>query len=386
MLSRKRLTLIISVAVVLCVLIVVWWQQAAWRGWCYARQLSSAHLEKRIDIATKLERLGLSGSQAVVNLLCSPRERACQNATFALEHMLHHWSSEDRRYELTLQYLADTCANFSPLGQRECLLLLQQLFIEQKAPTTGQVLVATRLLSQVGAQAETRLAALEVSAQLLQSWCTQSDQDQHRSNLVGSPETLIAQAKAWAVAGLKDENPAVRAAAVQLAVVPPLHALELLPPLLLGAQSDASSEVRHLAILSLAEAEALLPTDQICRFLNDEAPTVCLAAERVLRARGLSDAQVKLGKLIYHTDPAARAEVAALVREHPELDSFVWFERLSGDPAPAVRAATIRAMNQQQDPRVLTLLGHLAAEDNDPTVQEIARFFLERRANGDLSR
>jgi hypothetical protein len=382
MLNRKGLVLI-SGTIVMCLFVVCWHQQATWRSWYYARQLSSAHAEKRLDVAVRLEHLGLAGSQAAVNLLRSPRERACQNAAFGLEYMLKQWSSTDPRYEATLQYLADTCAGFSPLGQRELLFLLQQLLAEQKELAVGQVLIASRLLSQIGAQAETRLAALEVSAQLLQIWCSSptpeaNSQDQTRSNLNGFPEALLKQVKAWVVAGLKDENAAVRSASVQLAAFPRLNALELLPPLLVGARADVSPEVRYLAILALGAEEGLLSTDQICRFLNDEASVVRVSAERVLRARGLGDTQVKLGKLMYHSDPAARAGLAALIGEHPELDSLVWLERLSRDPIPAVRAAAARAMDQQQDQRVLTLLGHLAAEDGDLTVQEIARFFWER--------
>jgi hypothetical protein len=386
MLSRKRLAFAISAVGVICLVLLIAWQQATWRSWYYAHQLSSAHPEKRMESATKLEHLGISGAQAVVNLFSSPRERACQNAAFALEHILNHWGGNDPRYEAALQYLAEACPSFSVLGQREALLLMQQLFAERKEATASQLLVASRLLSQVGAQPENRLAALEISAQLLQLWCTNppaetSGPDRSANNSRRSAEALIAQAKAWVVAGLKDDNPSVRVAAVKLAVVPQLHAEELLPPLLLGPRADASPEVRHLVILALGEADVLLTTDQICRFLSDEALMVRLAAERVLRARGLPDNQLKIGKLMYQSDPAARAEVAALVCECPELDSFLWLERLSRDPAPAVRVAAARAISRQQDLRGLTLMRHLASEDADPTVQEIARFFLLQRAD-----
>lgn len=386
MLSRKHLALAISAGGVICFVVLIAWQQTAWRSWYYAHQLSSAHPEKRMDSAAKLEHLGITGAQAVVNLFQSPRERACQNAAFALEHILNHWGNSDPRYEAALQYLAETCPSFSVLGQREALLLMQQFFAEQKEATASQLFVASRLLSQVGAQPENRLAALEISAQLLQLWCANpsaetSDPGRSATNSRGSAEALIAQAKAWIVAGLKDDNPAVRAAAVKLAVVPQLHAEELLPPLLLGARADPSPEVRHLVILALGEADVLLTIDQICRFLSDETPLVRLTAERVLRARGLPDKQLKIGKLMYQSDPAARAEVAALVCECPELDSFLWLERLSRDPVPAVRVAAVRAISRQQDQRGLTLIRHLASEDTDPTVQEIARFFLLQRAD-----
>jgi hypothetical protein len=89
----------------------------------------------------------------------------------------------------------------------------------------------------------------------------------------------------------------------------------------------------------------------------------------------LSPNQIKLAKLMHDQNPMNRAELPALVMTTPEVDTYLWMERLSRDSAPAVRAASARAISTNQDQRLNSLLKEIAEKDADASVQQIARYY-----------
>lgn len=362
MISTRRVVLGSLLLVTLAAGGVGVWKRQAVFAWYHARQLSSVTPELRQSYVARFEQLGEPGALALVDLLHFPNESSCQNAGFILSRLLAAWGETDARRETVLSVLAESVAGFSPCGQAECVGVLQQLLGDQPEPSPAIVAVMTRLLNQIGSNAEARLASLELTSELLR----------HEGIQAGA---LVGQAKAWVVAGLRETNPQVRMAAVRLAVVPALRAHDLLPPLVVGGTPDSSPEVRQLVLLALGEHDTLLGTDDLCKFLHDENAQVRQVCERALRARGLSARQITLARLVNDPRPAARAEVPALVLQTPELDTVMWMEKLTRDPAPAVRAATARALGTAPAQRLEALLRQLAERDVDPTVQEIARYF-----------
>jgi HEAT repeat protein len=362
MLAKRRLVLgALLVLIVLGAGLGVWQRQTVW-AWYQARQLSGVGTEQRQAYVTRFEHLGSEGVTALVRVLRSDDVQACQNAGFVLGKLLSVWPESDVRREAVLTAFAESLSQFSANGQAECLYVMQHVLSGQTEPSPEIVAVMARLLGQIGSNPEARQAALELTADLL------------RPDTITN-ETLLTQARAWVVAGLRDANPNVRAAAVRLAVVPALRAHDQLAPLVVGT-ADPSADVRQLILLALGDHEELLNTDDLCRYLHDESHAVRSVCERALRARGLSPRQVMLARLVTDPRPAARAEVPALVLQTPELDAVIWMEKLTRDPAPAVRAATARALGEEGDAKLHTLIRHLAERDSDPTVQEIARYFL----------
>lgn len=364
MMTKRRIALGSLVVLTLAAGGLGVWQRQPLLAWYHARQLRGVTPELRQAYVTRFEQLGAAGAFALVGLLHADDETACQNAGFVLTKLLTIWGDNDPRRESILNALADGAGDFSAPGSVECVGVLQQLMGDHADPPPALVAVMTRLLAQIGANPQARQAALELTAELL------------RHEGVNA-EGLVAQAKAWVVAGLRENNPQIRIAAVRLAVAPAVRAQDLLPPLLVGTP-DPAPEVRQLALLALGEQETLLSTDDLCKFLHDENGPVRQVCERALRARGLTDRQITLARLVNDPRPAARAEVPALVLQTPELDTVVWMEKLSRDPAPAVRAATARAMGQEPNQRLDALMRQLADRDADPTVQAIARYFLTR--------
>ena len=68
------------------------------------------------------------------------------------------------------------------------------------------------------------------------------------------------------------------------------------------------------------------------------------------------------------------------VLDMPDLDASVWLARLSRDPSPAVRAATIRAAGEGHDAQTPPWLTNMAESDPSPTVKQLARYYLRESA------
>lgn len=350
---------LLILGIILLTGVAAFWQKNALLAWYYANRVSAVSEDRREHYAGKVELLGLPGSRALVNLFTSTDQHSCRNAGVVLYQVMMRWGWSDPRVQSTLMYAAESCVQFSTHGRSECLSLLHRLSSDQMDSTSAQMALATKLLAQVGSQPEARLAALELTVELLK-------------RDIASSEALLAQAKAWVVAGLKDEHPSVRLAAVRLAVNPSVRTLELLPPMI----HDHSSEVRHLVLLALGENETLLNTDTLCQLLQDSDAEVRGVCERALRVRGLSSAQVSLAKRMHDPQPLVRAELPDLLLGLSESDILLWMERLAKDPSPAVRAAAIRAMGSIGDLRFESMLRQVTEKETDATVREIALFFL----------
>jgi hypothetical protein len=88
----------------------------------------------------------------------------------------------------------------------------------------------------------------------------------------------------------------------------------------------------------------------------------------------------------------ARPEIRLQVLEHlgpaADLAPGVWLRRLSHDPAPAVRAAALRALAEQPQLGLRDRLEQMAQNDPSPTVQQLASHYLRHQtpATGTLTR
>lgn len=330
---------------------------AMYQAW----RLRSAAPEMHDSFAARFEQMGLVGTDALASTFTVNNETACRNAEQVLVRVLAAWTVRDPRYDTAMRQLAEKASCFSMCGHQSCLILLKQLFATSE-PTQSASLLIMEMLTHQQNDAASRLAVFDLMVNLL-------------GTENGVAETLQRQAKTWVVAGLRDENVAVRLAAIRLAVTPGLQLHECLVPLIAAETTDSSAEVRQLVILALGEHERLLATDDLCRFLNDAQESVRQTTERALRVRGLGQAQIQLARHMHDSNPMSRAEVPGLVLESPDIDLYLWMERLSSDPSPAVRAATAKAMAQTKDERLEALMKKLMDHDSDPTVQQISRFY-----------
>jgi hypothetical protein len=200
--------------------------------------------------------------------------------------------------------------------------------------------------------------ALDVTAELLQT-------PRGEEILDGCRELLHAC--------LQDPETANRRQAVVLALYPGIGLLERITALL----SDPAPEVRREVMAATRSApETVVQTDHLLRWLHDPDDDVRRLCESVLRSRGMTGEQLKLGRLL--TDPRAsvRLQVLDYLHPHSDLEPGVWLRLLSVDTEPAVRVAAVRAA--VSDPRIdlSDRIDQMAQSDPSPTVCQLARYYL----------
>src|SRR5262249_48967206 len=145
--------------------------------------------------------------------------------------------------------------------------------------------------------------------------------------------------------GLTDADADNRVRAVHLAIQPALisdlELVEQVVPLL----RDPVAEVRRVAMIAVGncrktgEEDDLVATEDLLHWLHDPDADVRRLCQGVLKSRGLSDGDLRLGKMISDEQPAVRLQVLQHLLHDSDMEPGVWLRRLSHDPSPAVRAA-----------------------------------------------
>jgi hypothetical protein len=149
---------------------------------------------------------------------------------------------------------------------------------------------------------------------------------------------------------------------------------ELVAPLI----NDPDTEVRRAVVLALGPNRDWLSDDDLLPRLHDADPEVQRVTRLALRSRGLTDVQVRFGRLLTDPRPAARLELICQLRDDSELDLREWLSRLSHDPSPAVRAAAARTAADLRIFQLIERLRELATQDPESTVRQIAHFHLRQ--------
>jgi hypothetical protein len=141
--------------------------------------------------------------------------------------------------------------------------------------------------------------------------------------------------------------------------------------------NDPAPEVRQAAMLAVGPSSEVLATDDLLRWLHDPDADVRRLCEGALRSRGLHEDHVRLGRLMTDSRAGVRLQVVDCLRESSDLEPGVWLRRLSHDPAPAVRAAAVRAASEQTALDLTDRLEQMAENDPSPTVRQLARHYLD---------
>jgi HEAT repeat protein len=199
--------------------------------------------------------------------------------------------------------------------------------------------------------------------------------------LTGNDEAVHAPCTELVQRGLKHPDAGQRAGAVGLALRPELMMLDRVVPLL----GDPSAEVRRAALLAVGPHPALIGDDDLLHWLHDTDPDVRRLCATSLRSRGLSEPDIRLGGLITHPEARERMKVVLELPAAQELDAAVWLNRLSHDPAPAVRACAARYGADLPNGAFAERLRQMAQGDPDGSVRQLAveHLRLQGRPNGD---
>ncbi len=327
-------------------------------------RLSSADQAHLPGYVVKLEALGITGTQALLANLESSKETCCINSGEVLTKILLVWGERDPRYLTTLTALGQRSYQFSPVGTLQAMQLLREL-TQGGAMSPGMKAVMAQWLQHTPASSEGRQLQLEWMSQLLEQESNQN-------------EGLITLMRARVRTALNDSLPGVRLAAIKLAVTPALQLHESLAALVAVNHPDSSPEVRQLVLLALGGQERLLTVDMCCHYLHDSDSQVRRVAERVLKVRGWNEQQIHLARVMRDVNPQVRAEAPSLALQASEQEMYQALELLSSDPEPAVRAAAARAIAQAKDERLDVMMKRLVERDRDPSVQQIARYYLQQ--------
>jgi HEAT repeat protein len=143
---------------------------------------------------------------------------------------------------------------------------------------------------------------------------------------------------------------------------------------------DPVPEVRRAAVLAVGIAEEAISKEEMLPLLQDPDAEVRRLCEKALRGRGLDDTYIKLARLISDQRPGSRLQVVHLLREAEDSvsGSGVWWQHLSEDPSPAVRAAAVRFAGM--DPAGADFrerLLQMSREDPSPTVRQLALHYVQ---------
>ena len=173
---------------------------------------------------------------------------------------------------------------------------------------------------------------------------------------------------------VKDPEPGVRLATLIALGKLPIDAMAA-PALAL--LEDPVPAVRLQLLNSFAHRRELLTDDAILPRLYDNEVAVSLAAQLVLRARGLSDDQIGLAGLLYHPRAEERAKAVPLIEGREDIDPIVWLVQLSRDEAEPVRSEALGALVRRASPDARRRVAEMADSDPSPTLRDAARHALD---------
>ncbi len=359
--SKRVVVLILFLASALG---VGFWQRHTILAWWYVRQLSHATEASREACISRVLSVEGAALPRLLDALSTSAETPCRNVETGLIAIAQRQQPQDPAAARLLESLRDRFADFSSAGQASALR------------------IATAVINQGAEKEMLPVAMSQATGDLLKA--AQADESL-RPPLIHLAGALLARVppgqwldacRQFALEGLADSNPTTRAAALHLSLCDPLRAEAPIVKQALPLLHDPDAEVRRSAVLVFGSAPELASEDELLPLLHDPEPRVRETCELALRGRGLQDRQLELARLISDENPAARLQVLHHLRGN-DVEPGVWLRRLSHDPAPAVRAAAVRAAVSLPDLDLRDTLEGLTRQDASPTVRELAAHYLE---------
>jgi hypothetical protein len=340
---------------------IAWWKREPLLRWYFVRGLIQADEASRADWARRVAALDATPVSDLLDAWRNPSERICANVQAGLAQIADRWRHEDPRTRNLLENVAGRWNEFSLEGRRCGAGLASMLLRSGSKPGPAGLLEPSRKILAASKSPELLGSALELASALAE----------HDKS--GAPDPLLLD---LAREGLKDKNPDVRARAVRLCGQTSLRGqaglLSGVAPLL----RDPAVPVRLAAVEALCEATDIVYDYDLFPLLHDADAGICRATEEVLRKRGLKENHILLGYLISDPRPAQRLQLVNHMSLDRDLPVNPLLLRLSHDPAPAVRAAAVRAAYQQPHADLRGRMTEMAREDPSPTVRQLAIHYL----------
>jgi hypothetical protein len=317
LLTRKKVLVMLAIAGVLGG--IAWWQHKPLLARYYTQRLTQADEASREVWVARLVALDEAAVPSLLASLDNANRAIADDVALALVGLLRTWGPEDARSQAILEKAA---AKVEALG----------------------------------------VSKLHMAAALLEQ----------------APQQWLEPCRGFALKGLRAADADTRVAAIQLVLRQPLRqdldVLTKVVPLL----KDSAAPVRKSALLALGPARELVSDDDLLPLLHDRDDDVQNLCELALRSRGLPENHILLARLISDERPSARLQVLQHLPAATDLEPGVWLRRLCLDPAPAVRAAAVRAAVSQSQADLRDCLDEIAQQDPSPTVRQLAGHYLTR--------
>lgn len=345
--------------------VTIWVERSRLQAWYCVHRLTAANEGDREAWVDRVAGLDQAALPALLDCLTQEDARICGNAQAALARLAVHGVADAERAAALAQRLAEAFPRLSSTG-KQSVLALEAVWRQPFQAKGSQRLAAIQpavahLLEEASHVADNnvRSAALSLAAFLAER--------------VQAGEVTTA-CRALTAAYLRDGELETRTRAIGLALQPNINLPRELVPLL----DDSAAAVRRAAMLALGPREAI-STDDLLHWLHDPDEDVCRLCEGALRGRGLREEHLKLGRIITDGKPANRLRILDCLGQVTDLEPGVWLRRLSHDPAPAVRAAAVRASSEHSLIDLTDRLEQMAQNDPCPTVRQLAQHYLSCR-------
>jgi hypothetical protein len=342
------------------------WQKEPLLAWWRVRQVTAADETNREARISQVVDLGQAALPRLVKSLETADAHGCANLERALVGLARRWQTHEPGSLILLESLRDGFAKFTPDGKASALR------------------VATALLNQDDEDELLPVALTQAAGDLLKAAETTKALRPQVLHLAGAlldrvpPGQWLDAARKLALQGLGDASPKTRAAALHLTMRKALRTEQDLLTQAMPLLRDSEAEVRRAAVLALGASQELVSEEELLPLLHDRDVEVQHLCELALRGRGLQQGHLELARLISDENPVARLQVLQKLRGQRDIEPGVWLRRLSQDPAPAVRAAAVRAAAVQPRVDLRDRLQEMAQKDASPTVRELAAHYLVR--------
>jgi hypothetical protein len=344
----------------------VWWQRTPLLAWYYVRGLTGADQTARDAWAKRVAGLDMAVLPRLLNCLDDANSAVCENATAGLLKLAERWDAEDDRCLDLAEDLQQRFDRFSCGGQVGVLEIMADVLRRSppRAAPPRLARAAGDLLTTTAAMPDLRPQVLDLAGMLVEHV---------------QPGQWRDVCLELALQSFRDAKPKMRIRAVNLLVhlarVADTAFLERVVPLL----RDPVPAVRRAAVLAVGPSGEAVPDDVLLPLLHDADAEVCRLVELALRSRGLQESHILLARLISDQRPGERLQVLDHLGAATDLEPGVWLRRLSKDPAPAVRAAAVRAAYYQTHVDLRDRMRQMARQDPSPTVRQLAEYYLNRQ-------
>lgn len=333
-----------------------------WAWYCVSA-LARSEAQDRPAWLAKTTALGQAAVPALVDCLRRDDEKACANATAGLLELARRGTPSSTAL---CNKLGAAFPTLSATGQCAALDLAER-FVSEPNRSRAAVGDGRGLAEILQGAARSETGAAHLKGVELALRCMSADR-------LAEPAILPVLLRRC----LRDPDAGNRVAGVQAAAH---YAPELLPEVA-GLLPDPVPEVRRAALLCVGSAAQAVATDDLLPWLHDPDEGVRTICETALRGRGLSEAHLRLARLLTSPEPAQRLRIIDFLHPGGELEPGVWLRRLSHDQAPAVRAAALRQAGGRLGANLRDRIEQMAQDDPSPTIRQIARFYLERPESG----